>query len=135
MLFQKNIVTVLAITALSGCASLVNHSPNPVTISSFPDRTDFVVVNQQGKTVHKGTTPETVSLKTDAGYFKGEKYALNFQKKGFGTQSTPLNAELNDWYWGNLMFGNIFGLLIIDPLTGAMWSLPESTTVHLVPAR
>ncbi len=136
MLFQKNIIAALIIALLPGCASIVNHSPNPVTITSFPDQADFVVINQQGKTIHSGITPETITLKPDAGYFKGEKYSLKFQKDGFGLQSTPLNANLNGWYWGNLIFGGVvLGMLIVDPLTGAMWSLPESKSVALVPNR
>jgi len=30
---------------------------------------------------------------------------------------------LNGWYIGNLLFGGLIGLLIVDPLTGAMWTL------------
>jgi len=133
MLHKKIALTLLAITLLSGCASVVTDSAHPVTISSLPSNVDFAVVNQEGKTVHTGKTPATVTLKSDAGYFKGEKYTLKFQKEGFGTQSTPLNAQLNHWYWGNLIFLPVLGHLIIDPLTGAMWSLPKSKSVVLVP--
>jgi len=133
MLLKKNITIALAIAMLSGCASIVNHSPNPVTITSFPDRADFIVVNQKGKTIHSGTTPATITLKPDAGYFRGENYSLKFQKDGFGPQNTPLNANLNGWYWGNLFFGGVIGMLIVDPLTGAMWVMPESKSVYLVP--
>lgn len=132
---SMKIIMVLgfAATVLSACASIVNHGSNPVTISSFPKHADFDVINQHGKVIHSGTTPETVSLKPDAGYFRGEKYTLKFQKEGFGVQTAPLNADLNTWYWGNLLFGVIPGMLLIDPLTGAMWSLPESKLVYLMP--
>lgn len=30
---------------------------------------------------------------------------------------------MNGWYIGNLLFGGIIGLLIVDPATGAMWTL------------
>ncbi|MDD2725663.1 MAG: hypothetical protein PHH59_16835 [Methylovulum sp.] len=133
MLLKKISFTLSAIALLSGCASIVTDSAHPVAISSLPSNAEFAVVNQQGKTVHSGKTPATVTLKSDAGYFKGEKYTLKFQKEGYGTQSTPLNAHLNGWYWGNLLFLPVIGHLIVDPLTGAMWALPESKPVVLVP--
>jgi len=133
MLKKKIIAFCATLFLLSACASIVNHSANPVSITSFPENANYTVTDKEGKVIHSGKTPETVSLKTDAGYFRGEKYTLNFQKEGFGSQTTPLNAELNSWYWGNLFFGGFTGMLIVDPLTGAMWSLPESKTVYLVP--
>ncbi|MDD5272653.1 MAG: hypothetical protein PHU14_08045 [Methylovulum sp.] len=135
MLLQKNIVIALTLALLSGCASIVNHSPNPVTLTSVPSQAEFVVTNHQGKMVHSGTTPSTVTLKSDAGYFRGEKYTLKLQKEGFSPQSTSLDAKLNGWYWGNFLFGGPIGLLIVDPLTGAMWSMPETKSVVLVPNR
>jgi hypothetical protein len=133
MFVQKNSVISLLLLSLSGCASIVSDSTSTVTLTSIPDRADFAVINQRGKVVHSGTTPATVTLKTAAGYFKGEKYQLKLQKEGYGPQSAPLYADVNNWYWGNFLFGGPIGLLVVDPLTGAMWSLPESKTVVLTP--
>ncbi|MBT9096990.1 hypothetical protein KFZ76_04600 [Methylovulum psychrotolerans] len=133
MLLQKNIVIALAFGLLSGCASIVNHAPNPVTITSVPERANFVVTNHDGKVVHSGITPSTVTLKPDAGYFRGEKYTLKFQKEGFNSQGTPLHAQLNNWYWGNILLGSPIGMFIVDPLTGSMWAMPETKSVVLVP--
>jgi len=133
MSIKKIIVAGCTAVVLSACASVINRTPDPVSITSFPDHANFEVINKQGKVIHKGDTPETVSLKPDAGYFRGEKYTLRFQKAGFGTQTAPLEPDLNTWYWGNLLLGGLVGMLIVDPLTGAMWSLPESKSVYLVP--
>lgn len=123
------------IVALSGCASIVSESRQPVAISSIPDHSDFVIVNRAGTPIHNGTTPATVMLKTDAGYFKGEKYSVKFMKDNYSTQSAPLNAELNGWYWGNLFPPFFLGFFFVDPFTGAMWSLPESKQVVLPPTQ
>ena len=133
MLLKKNILLTLTIATLSGCASIVTDTTHPVTINSLPNKADFIVTNQHGKTVQSGRTPATITLKPSSEYFKGEKYTLKFQKDGYGTQSTPLNAQLNNWYWGNLLFGGFPGMFIVDPLTGAMWTLPQSKSVVLVP--
>ena len=36
------------------------------------------------------------------------------------------DAYLNGWYIGNVVFGGLIGLLIVDPETGAMWRLDEN---------
>jgi hypothetical protein len=42
-------------------------------------------------------------------------------------QSVPLTAKINGWYFGNLLFGGIIvGMLIVDPATGAMWTLKDT---------
>lgn len=35
---------------------------------------------------------------------------------------------MNGWYVGNILFGGVLGLLIIDPATGAMYSLSTKET-------
>jgi hypothetical protein len=42
-----------------------------------------------------------------------------------------VSAGLNGWYLGNLLFGGLVGLLVVDPATGAMFRLPEDATVNL----
>lgn len=43
----------------------------------------------------------------------------------------PLSANLNGWYFGNILFGGPLGILIVDPASGAMWKLPESVNASL----
>jgi len=39
---------------------------------------------------------------------------------------------LSGWYWGNILFGGLIGVLIVDPITGKMWKLPtDDITVNL----
>ena len=135
MLLHKSILIPAIIALLSGCASIVSDSKKTVTITSLPSQAEFMIVDHNGKAIHNGVTPTTVTLKSDAEYFKGEKYTIKFQKEGFGPQSSPLNAKLNPWYWGNILFGYPIGMFIVDPITGAMWTLPESKSVVLAPTR
>ena len=80
-------------------------------------------------------TPSTVTLKSGAGYFSGEKYTFNFSKDGYADKTATLDTELNGWYFGNIVFGGFLGMLIIDPASGAMWSLPDSFTADMGAAR
>jgi len=39
--------------------------------------------------------------------------------------------SISGWYWGNILFGGLIGMLIVDPITGAMYKLPKNTNVSL----
>lgn len=122
-----------ALAILSGCASIISDSQYPVSISSTPAGANFEVRNRAGQVIHSGTTPGSVTLKSGAGYFKGEVYTIAFRKEGFTAEQTTLNTSLDGWYWGNILFGGLIGMLAVDPATGAMYKLPEDTAATLAP--
>lgn len=131
--FQRNLFLSFALstTLLSGCASIVSDSAYPVSVSSTPVGANFEIKDSTGTIIHSGTTPGTVTLKSGRGYFKKANYTIAFKKEGFADQEIKLNSSLNGWYWGNLLFGGLIGMLIVDPLTGAMYKLPENTAADL----
>lgn len=122
-----------ALVILSGCASIVSDSQYPVSVITTPAGATFEVRNRAGDVIHSGTTPGSVTLKSGAGYFKGETYTIAFRKEGFADQQTTLNSSLDGWYWGNIVFGGLIGMLAVDPATGAMYKLPENTATSLTP--
>lgn len=93
-----------------------------------------MVINRLGKTVHTGSTPASVTLKSHAGYFKGESYTIRFSKEGFASKDFTLRSTVDGWYFGNILFGGIIGMLIVDPLIGAMYNLPNDVEVDLAPS-
>lgn len=129
----KTLLACAAAVTLSGCATIVSDSKYPVNISSAPEGASFTVQNRAGQTIHTGTTPSTVTLKSGAGYFKGETYSIVFHKDGFADQKVALNTSLNGWYWGNIIFGGLIGMLAVDPATGAMYRLPANAQATLPP--
>lgn len=114
--------------AMSGCASIVSDSKPEVGIYSAPSEAKYSVVNSKGMIVATGVTPGRVLLESGRGYFKGEDYKVTFQKEGYGDSTVPLKTSVNGWYWGNILFGGLIGMLIVDPLTGAMYTLPDDVT-------
>lgn len=122
-----------ALAILSGCASIVSDSQYPVSVITTPAGATFEIRNRAGNVIHSGTTPGSVTLKSGAGYFKGETYTIAFRKEGFADQQTTLNSSLDGWYWGNIIFGGLIGMLAVDPATGAMYKLPENTDTSLTP--
>ena len=67
-----------------------------------------------------------VTLPASGGFFSPAKYQVEFTKKGAPMQTVPLTADIDGWYFGNILFGGLIGMLIVDPATGAMWKLPEN---------
>ncbi len=114
-----------------GCASIVSKSSYPVAINSSPDQADFTIVNKHGEVIHSGKTPATVTLKSGCGYFSGEEYHVTFKKDGYATNTTTISSSLDGWYIGNIVFGGLIGILIVDPATGAMWKLPPSVSASM----
>ena len=128
------ITTVLIAVAASGCASIIKGSDQSVSFKSEPAEARLVITDvRQGRDIHVGTTPFTTSLKRGAGYFKKSKYKVTIEKPGYRKEEVSLEGSPGGWYLaGNLVFGGLIGYLIVDPLTGAMWTLdPEDVMVTL----
>lgn len=122
---------IISTALLSGCSSILGKSDYPVTIDSQPSAANYVITNRAGQRVSSGVTPATITLKSAAGYFKGEKYTIELDKNGGQRSAYTLNSTLSGWYWGNLLFGGVIGMFIVDPMTGAMYKLPERVDIPL----
>jgi uncharacterized protein YceK len=127
---RKTISLVIAAILVlgSGCASIVSKSDWPVRVSSNPAGATCTVLDKKGTAISKAVTPTIFMLKSGDGFFRSADYTLRFEKEGYQPASTELSAGLNGWYWGNIVFGGLIGMLIVDPATGAMWRLDESVT-------
>lgn len=109
---------------MAGCASIVSKSEYPVSISSQPEGAEISIKNSAGIGVFSGKTPTTITLKAGAGFFKGENYTVTFKKDGHAPHTAQIQRGLDGWYIaGNFVFGGLIGWLIVDPATGAMWTL------------
>ena len=127
------IVSLLSVP--TGCASIVSHSTWPVNVTTTPADAEVEVVSESGTVIHKAKAPFTVTLKSGKGYFDGEKYTLKGTAPGYTSGTVILDTTLNGWYWGNLVFGGLIGFFIVDPLTGAMYRLPETMHIALAQAQ
>jgi len=82
--------------------------------------------------MHVAETPTTVTLKSGAGFFRTARYKVEYTKPGFAPATSYISANLNGWYAGNIVFGGLIGILIVDPATGAMFRLPSEHYTTLV---
>jgi len=118
----------------TGCASIVSKSSYPVVINSNPGQAEITITDETGKTIYSGKTPTTVTLDTKSGYFKGKDYTVTFKKDGYAKHTAEIKRGVDGWYVaGNIVFGGLIGWLIVDPATGAMWTLPKEMETTLSP--
>lgn len=122
------LAVLVAMAGLQGCASIVSDSKPEVGVYSTPTAAKYEIVNSKGMVVASGVTPGRVLLESGRGYFKGEDYKVTFRKEGYQESTVPLKTTVNGWYWGNILIGGLIGMLIVDPLTGAMYTLPDDVT-------
>ncbi len=61
---------------------------------------------------------------------------MRFTKDGYEPRELTLSGTMSGWYIGNILFGGLIGMLVVDPQTGAMYRLePKSLEVTLTPLK
>lgn len=114
------------IISLAGCASIISGGPKTLPVMSEPDEANLTITNlKSGRVIYRGKTPFTASLERDAGFFLPAAYEFRVEKEGYLPAISIVEAGINGWYFGNLLFGGLIGFLIVDPATGAMWRIGE----------
>jgi len=125
---MKNKITSLLLLSgfiflFSSCASIVSKSVYPISINSTPSGAKIIITDKKGNEVYVGNTPATVKLQAGSGFFSKAHYQVKFIKESYETKTVPVNFKLDGWYFGNIIFGGLIGMLIVDPATGAMYKL------------
>jgi uncharacterized protein YceK len=133
---MKRFIVLLAVLVIgvSGCASIMSGSSQDVRISSSPDNANVVIYDKYNMKVWDSSTPAVVKLKRGDGYFSGSSYRVEITKEGYEKQTVQISSGLNGgWYLvGNFLVGGLIGWLIVDPISGAMWTLnPKNISADL----
>lgn len=123
--FFKQIPLVLVITTLCGCATIVSKTSYPISVHTDPKGVNISITDRKGKEIYTGTSPATIDLKSGAGFFVKARYEIRLSSPGFTDKTVTIDYKLNNWYYGNIIFGGLIGLLIVDPATGAMWKIKD----------
>ena len=93
-----------------------------VSVKSDPSDAHVRVFDKKGVEVTTQQTPAILSLKR-GGTYSTAKYRVVIEKEGYQPAEVTVKSTINGWYFGNLLFGGLIGMLIVDPATGAMWTL------------
>lgn len=61
-------------------------------------------------------------------YFHAKSYQIKYSLPGYADQIGIVKADIDGWYFGNILFGGLIGFLIVDPITGKMWKISNNQT-------
>jgi hypothetical protein len=119
-----------SLSGLTGCATILGGGGSQeVGFTSTPPGAQIHVVDADGKEVQTAITPCRVNLNRGRGYFVGARYTVHATVNGYPDRDVKIDPSLNPWYAGNLVFGGLIGMLVVDPLTGAMYWLPNEVKI------
>ena len=107
----------------TGCATIMHGDRQSVSIVSGKENTKIKVVDEAGNVVSEGTNSLTVALKRGKEMFKGNNYKI-VAESGSDKQEILLESGVNGAYVvGNFFLGGFIGWVIVDPASGAMWTI------------
>lgn len=118
----------IAITGtFTQCASIIHGTTQPVEFNSQPSGAKISIDGN-----YHGNTPHVVPLRR-MGRAKGEdkskkEYAVKIELPGYYPYELKLKRELDGWFFGNLLFGGIIGI-IVDASNGAMYKLDPKQVI------
>jgi hypothetical protein len=127
--FAKFACTAALIGFLPSCATIIKQGTGTVSVQSQPSGLDFVVKDSEGNVAGSGVTPGSVKLQTGNGYFRPATYTIQTKRGGKVVGEQTITSNVSGWYFGNILIGGLVGMLIVDPLTGAMYALPENVEI------
>jgi hypothetical protein len=119
-----SLLILLSICAFLGsCATIVSHTKWPIAIESKPEGVHVSIRNKSGFEIFAGHTPVVTQLRSGGGFFGKESYIVTLTHKSGEQRKINVECRINGWYFGNIIFGGLIGMLIVDPATGAMYRL------------
>ncbi|WGM02935.1 hypothetical protein [Arsenophonus nasoniae] len=130
-------LSLIYITFLSGCATIVGEKTQRIQIESNPTDAEFTIKDERGAIISHGKTPQGVTLeKSDGSYFGKKSYEITLTKDGFNQVTLPLRNSANGWYiGGNIVFGGLIGWLVVDPFNGGMYTIHPKEINAVLPIK
>jgi hypothetical protein len=115
------LLCVVSILFSTGCASVMSGTTQTITIKTKPAGAKATFFDNKGEAISVQNTPCTVPLK------RSGHYTLKIEKDDYAPLELEMKRTVNGWYFGNVIFGGLLGLAIVDPATGAMFTFSPST--------
>lgn len=119
---MKRLLAVLLATTLSGCSTIMNDRMTDVQVTSEPSGQHFSITDEDGKRVATGVTPAKVNLDAAAGFFDGQTYRVAYDKG----PTVELDSHVTGWYWMGFIILPVTSAMLVDPISGDMFSLPDN---------
>jgi PEGA domain-containing protein len=90
---HSTLTALVLVLTLSGCATIVDGTSQPVTFNSEPNRAKILING-----VQVGVTPLTIQVK------RAKNTMIVAKKDGYESQQLPLQTKTNTYFWGNILF-------------------------------
>ena len=119
---MKRLLALLLATTLSGCSTIMNDRMADVQVTSDPSGQHFSITDEDGKRVATGVTPAKVNLDAAAGFFDGQTYKVAYDKG----PTVELDSHVTGWYWVGFIILPVTSAMLVDPISGDMFSLPDN---------
>lgn len=115
---------IFMLLLVSGCASIVDGKQQQMTFNSNPQGANVIF---NGLPI--GVTPVTTSVQRG-----NMPVVIRFVKDGYKDYEVSATTGLNNWFWGNIISGGVYGSTT-DYITGAMNKFePGNYMVTLTPS-
>jgi hypothetical protein len=117
---------------------MFEHRVKEVSLETIPSGANFEV-SQSGKSepVALGVTPAPLELKRGDGWFVAARYTVHVWKEGYEPADVVVPTTTSANYWYNLLWFPLLtawppvAMLIVDPLTGAMYDPDVPRVIEL----
>lgn len=104
-------LTLLSLTFLTSCASIMHGTRQSIGISSNPSNA-YVWVDRQ----LIGNTPMIVEMT------RKDNHIVRIELEGYQPYEATFSRQLSGWVFGNIIFGGIIGLAV-DAISGGLYVL------------
>ncbi len=111
---------------LASCASIMKGGREELRVETGEQKATVTVFDENNAVMYSGEAPATIPLNTGDGYFGSKDYTVKITPEGQREQVVAVPTSLSWWY----LLGNVFnaglGYFLVDPTTGAMWTLERN---------
>ena len=121
---MKTLIAAALLVALTGCSTIMNDRITDVSVLSEPSGQRYSITDEDGKRVRTGTTPDQIKLDAAAGFFDGQTYQVKYEDG----KTTELDSHVTPWYWVGFVVWPITSGLLVDPISGDMFTLPAEVS-------
>lgn len=125
-MLKNSVFLGAAALLLAGCGTLnLKEKAEEFQLRSVPSNAVVQIIDtKENKIIASGKTPYRVSLPKRQDFFEGKNYQIRFLKEGFVAKNVEVKSEFSGHYGlGNLVSSGPIGWFLVDPGSGAMWTL------------
>jgi hypothetical protein len=122
-------IAAACVLCLSGCATVVKGSSQPVTLETKPPGATCVLTRKSKTVAVVNPTPGTVTVDKSK-----DAMAVSCTKDGYEEAAGVVKSEFQPMTFGNIILGGLIGVAV-DAASGAMTEYQPSVTITLIPNR